>query len=129
MPFKSSTQPLCRCCGKKIAKWTTSAYLWNAGGSNKMADERLSRNVYIDDPAAWPKTKADCQKISNQTVISIQRHGDGRVWVFAEWDGESYKDGTFCTNNCAIDFAYGMAKNFPTYGGEGWRKATADQEG
>jgi hypothetical protein len=103
----SSAPPLCRYCGKPLAKRTSSHYVKN----DKYGEP------FIDSP----KTKADCQKLTNETVISVAYHkrlrdgsGARHVWHYSTWDGESYESvygaGFFCTQVCAVHFANLHAK-------------------
>ena len=112
MAFKSATQPLCRYCGKKIAKWTET--------------------VYVRDRSV--RSKADCEKRTNQKVVSVRYEDPGRFkrsapkdyyteaeiceaeaqgrWVdmFTTWDGESYQDEFFCNGTHAQYFGYAAAR-------------------
>ena len=100
MAFKSPVQPLCRSCGKPIAKRT------------KMHSVRGSEQPL--------RSKADAQKLTNERVIFLRYHtetdaymkptGKRRIWFFTTWDGESYVDEFFCTNNCAMRLAYACAR-------------------
>lgn len=101
---KSATQPLCHWCGKPLRKWTH--------------DHDVPKELTI-------RTKAEAQKLTNQTVVSLkywetppeqdydglrftpeEKLAKGRhVYRYATWDGESYRAvcGFFCSNNCAMD--------------------------
>jgi hypothetical protein len=121
MTFRSQTQPFCRCCGKPIAKSTTTHHV---GKTFKF--ENGQRELSWDD----------VQKLTNEQVVSVKYHyeseryetkGDdiydrnikritsGRrtVYLYTTWDGESYVDQFFCTGECAKALGYGAAR-------EGW---------
>jgi ribosomal protein L32 len=106
MTFKSATQPFCRTCGKPIRKHTVA---WFCGQSIERRDQ-FSRTV-----AARPTTRAECQQLTNDRVISVSYSGDGdrrHIFRFGTWDGESYDDEFFCTNACAISLAYASVRKF-----------------
>lgn len=103
--FRSARQPLCRYCGKPIAKRTESVY--------PTSTRRENSNLF---------SKADCQKGRNDIVISVEYtyeidHEDddkptGLRWVsrFTVWDGETYIDEFFHNGECARKFAYLYAR-------------------
>lgn len=94
MTFKSPTQPLCRYCGKPIAKRTT--------------------RVRIDfDQRAAITSKADAQRLTNLQVTSLNYEQGGsdtigsarkrksmgiarRLSSYSTWDRETYEDEFFC---------------------------------
>lgn len=104
MAFKSTEQPLCRWCAKLIKKHTMTVHIAKEPASHH-GQSSFSRYVY---PDVWPMTKADCQKLTNQNVVSVKRHhsDDGRISSFGEWDGESYDDQFFCSGPCARSMGY-----------------------
>lgn len=104
MATTSPTQPLCRYCGKAIAKRTTTVQF----GSTAEAAARNSS--YWRYRVETPTTKAEAQKLLNETVVSVKRHGNGDLWMVGVWDGESYVDGFFHNGKCAKRFAYLMAR-------------------
>jgi hypothetical protein len=119
--FKSHEQPLCRCCGKPIRKWTTHVHIVPERTKYNSGDSSWSRTVVSATPL---KTKADCQRHSNQQVVSIKYTVDydnsypaqpipetRRVYSFTEWDGESYDDELFCNNACAQELGRLAARN------------------
>lgn len=87
--------PLCRCCGKPIPKRTVNHY--PKPGHGKL-----------------PRSKEDCQRLTNHKVVSVSYHEDtpymrekgfaGTVERFSTWDGESYTDDLFCKTACAEAF-------------------------
>ena len=103
MSYRSTTQPLCRYCGKAIAKYTTTHFI-------DRKDQQLT-------------SKADCQKLTNEKVVSVRygpryqpdshlldyQHQD-IVWAYSTWDGESYADEFFCNGTHAKDFGYAAAR-------------------
>src|SRR3974390_2742532 len=108
--FKTGKQPLCRCCGKPIAKVATTVYIEkNPDFTRPLAN--WSRHIFSGMPVL---NKADCQRHTNQTIVSLgytsdynmdtDKHDNRRVRWFTEWDGETYKDKYFCTVSCAQSF-------------------------
>ena len=107
--------PLCRYCGKKIAKRPTTVWL-ETKERDFPSNFRFSRYLVVSE---LPRTKEDCQKLTNKTVISISRQvkydyeTDTRskefIRSFNEWDGESYIDNYFCNGGHAKRFAYAVA--------------------
>lgn len=104
--MKSAAQPLCRFCGRKIAKRTTTVWVPH-------------------DQRETILTIADAQRLSNLQVVSISRTDSdafkrmrrevGRrgeplpkspIRKFSTWDGESYVDKFFCNGDHARRFAY-----------------------
>jgi len=123
--FKSPAQPLCRYCGAPIGKKTRSVFVHPRGEEN---DRPYFCGVLSVDPENPPRSKADCQRLVNQTVVSV-RYDDiwwrrdengslsadrsfGRVVnSFATWDGESYEDQFFCSDKHAKMFGYASARS------------------
>lgn len=101
--FRSEHQPLCRNCGKPIAKHTESVYPTG------------TRN---EDSGLY--SKADCQKGRNDIVVSIEFSYEtndyfertGHRWVsrFTVWDGETYIDQFFHNGECARKMGYLYAR-------------------
>lgn len=100
----------CRCCGKPVKKYTTTVYVREAPSQYDHAHAWV-RYIYVG--ADRPKTKQDCQRHSNQQVISVGRSKDGTVHSFAEWDGARYQDEFFCSGPCTKSFAQMAAKAHP----------------
>jgi hypothetical protein len=109
MRFKSPTQPLCRYCGKKIPKYTTTTYFGSIGRPS--IGGRLPH---------FPHDKAEAQKLVNEKIVSVrysrytpsqyvslpsEPEHDYINWV-GTWDGETYWDEFFCRQPCAVNFAY-----------------------
>ena len=127
--FVSDTQPLCRGCDRPIAKWTESYnviehrhYRPDGPAEGRAHVTRFGSARAIDCPI--PRSKDDCQRLVNETVVNVQYSKDPNdryVVRFSTWDGESYRDEFFCTNNCAIALGYAMAR-------KGWR-LVANNEG
>lgn len=101
------TQPLCRYCGKPIRKSTRHNYVVRARQPH-MTDNAFARYVVCDE---LPQTKAECQKLVNEQVVSVKRHYqvDKGIASFGTWDGESYVDKFFCNGDHARKFAYKCA--------------------
>lgn len=119
--FKSATQPLCRYCGDRIRKHAVTVYLKRERSEYDRDHPGFSRHIYTAEPI---KSKADCEKQTNQTVIAVKwdrptistdtgyaRAPDrDQIASFSEWDGESYIDQFFCNGDHAKRFAYVMAR-------------------
>lgn len=109
MSFKSAIQPLCRRCGAKIPKYTTTTYFGR-------------RMNGIDK---FPHSKEEAQRLVNGKVVSVRwdrvadhnfaRSADEPNYDYIQWvgvwDGETYTDEFFCRQPCAVHFAYAMARN------------------
>lgn len=110
--YKSKTQPLCRCCGRPIKKYATTVYVKDDLTKVEWGKSGLGCRQ-IDVPARL-LSKQDCQRHSNQIVISVDYTIDykddepdqstRRIHHFNEWDGETYVDQFFCTGTCAQRF-------------------------
>ena len=114
---KSATQPRCYWCDKPIKKWTE----WH------------NRRNHGDKRDAPLYSKADCQRLTNGTVVSIRYEDPRRVWneetgdydpaptgekrlasAFYSWDGESYSDDLFCTREHAELLGRAIARRAAT---------------
>jgi hypothetical protein len=108
MTFKSKTPPHCLWCNKAIPKYTEN--------HSVLTPREYGRR--FDDPTV-PRTKADCQKLINAVVVSVDynyetdinydRTGRRVVHSYSTWDGESYKDEYFCNGDHARCFGYAAA--------------------
>lgn len=106
MVATSPTQPHCRCCGKAIKKTTITHYF---GQPDHLAGQRNSWSAYHAETAT---TKAEAQRQCNHPVVAIRRGYGGQVVAFT-WDGESYHDTTFCSQDCAAGFGRMAALSYP----------------
>jgi hypothetical protein len=109
--------PLCRYCGKPIAKRTRLVNVDHAETDQRQYHDHTEfwTHVYVTDET-WPKNKADCQKLTNRQVVAVKygAHVRGdyyehRVRAFSDWDGESYDDPFFCNGDHAKRLGYLMA--------------------
>jgi ribosomal protein L24E len=129
MTFKSNTQPFCRYCGGPIRKKTATVFI-RAPGKGTGLSNYGSRLIEVEP---LPQTKEDCQKYTNQKIMSVKRDKrmnydinkmeDFGIDQFTEWDGETYDDKFFCSGTCAQKMAYGILEKQPTWGTEAYRKA------
>ncbi|AXQ69854.1 hypothetical protein HOU03_gp414 [Caulobacter phage CcrSC] len=110
MSFKSAVAPLCRCCFKPIGKATDYYYF----GQMASGDSRRFGSTY-------PRSKAEVQGLVNGIIVSVswrrydpnnsfhdvyrRETGGDYIDKVTVWDGESYKDGLFCTDRCAVIYA------------------------
>lgn len=102
---KHPKQAHCRTCGKKLKK--SVQYI-------EFGPDR-HRGFYIegDDPDAFPKTREEAQRQTNQQIVHFKWGGpknDRRIVRISIWDGETYQGGYFCTTQCAVDFAFLLAE-------------------
>lgn len=96
MTYKSAIRPLCRYCGKGIAKKTTRHCF---GQATHNAPTR-----YWVNHTETPANKAEAQRYLNEAIVSV-RGGYGGLHC-GTWDGESWEDEFFCTGECAKGFGY-----------------------
>jgi hypothetical protein len=113
--MEQAAPPLCRWCGHPIAKRTTRVHIVPVLGPNHR-DSMFWRYVAVGDN--WPKTKADCQKLTNHTVVRVgyttlyDDNGEPagkRLTEFGEWDGESYQNKYFCNGEHAKEMGNAAA--------------------
>lgn len=116
MPFfTSSTQPLCRACGKPIAKHTSAIYFgWSTLSSGSMIETGQARREK-------PRTRAEAQRVSNKEITSVRWHRETRngervpsedyIDRINVWDGETYEDQFFCSTQCAVRLARACARD------------------
>lgn len=112
MAFKSLTQPLCRTCGKPIAKHTRSVWFGRTGTGTGFDNGSYRREK--------PRSRAEAQAMFNEQITAVRWHravrDDERVPdedyisdVYL-WDGETYTDEFFHSGACATKFAYACAR-------------------
>ncbi len=107
MTAKLTEQPFCRWCGNAIRKRTRKVWVrQNETQYDRQTAGEFTGHVYVGDN--WPTNKAECQKLSNQQVVSVSYNGPnisgpgaGKVDAFTAWDGESYEDDVLCSGTCA----------------------------
>jgi hypothetical protein len=110
MVFKSPTQPYCRASGKPIPKKTTTVYF------GRVMQGQPHHGIY-------PTTKEEAQAlVAPAKIVSVkwdrmrdrgwEQPGEPMCdyirWV-GTWDGESYVDEFFASQNEAVRFAYLLA--------------------
>ncbi len=100
--------PLCRYCGTPIKKKTVTVYLRaRALESHEASHGDYARYLQVDK---LPVTIGECRKLTNYSVVSVKCTPDAKaISYFSEWDGQSYADKFFCTNNHAQKFGYAAA--------------------
>jgi hypothetical protein len=134
MFFKSSTQPLCRYCGKPIPKWTERVYFGCAPNEVERGRGR----------AEQPANKVEAQRYINGDVVSVEystaayvdaggtsiRTIDVPRYVRSAgvWDRETYIDEFFCKGEHAKDFGAACARN-GTLSMPAYRQALERQRG
>lgn len=107
--------PLCRYCGKEIAKRAWWTYLVT---DPKAMEYSADRKKLVQ---VLPQTRTEAQKLFNEQIIAVKRDKryldgfDGEptdmgIDQVSLWDGESYVDEFFCTGTHAQKFAYVMAR-------------------
>ncbi len=120
MTYKSAKRPVCRSCGRPIAKSTFTYYLRapdpNVTQHGGNLDFAGSKTLDVD---AYPATKAEAQRLVPEQIVSVS-HGwsasEGKIARFSTWDGESWKDEFFCGGVCAQRYGYRMARMFKREG-------------
>jgi hypothetical protein len=101
MPFVFQTQPLCRFCGKPIAKHTER---FRFGPHHRMIGDDARRDVK-------PVSKAEAQRHINGQIVSVEWSMQrDYIQSVTAWDGESYVDPFFCNGDHARRFAYAVAR-------------------
>lgn len=116
-------RPRCGYCHKPLRLWTKYLFF----RLQELTEHELRENA---NPNAWgryvkvaklPQTKAEAQRHSNQTVVSIRRlkKGEASYWKgsavhdqhgggierASTWDGVHFHDGMFCSGPCSDKFA------------------------
>jgi len=136
-------RPLCRVCGKLIAKRTD----WLRFGCAPIeVEKRRGRGER-------PADKAEAQRYVNGEITKVEystlahedapdrplkpweQQADSRAVRAIEvpryvssvtfWDGESYADPDFCSGTCAQAFGRAMARQFPGHAMPAYREARA----
>lgn len=110
--YRGPVRPLCRYCGKPIAKRTTKVYIVEE------LDPRFHKSGefirYIASPERV-RDKAGCKRLTNNEVTAVsywqkmengEPCGERYITSFSEWDGESYDDEFFCSGDDAKRFGY-----------------------
>lgn len=109
-----SIQPLCRYCGKKIAKSTIKHWF---GDRVEFYKNSPDRHIHHGEK---PRSREEAQKYINEQVISVQwsrLYQDGELLPREQqfinrvgvWDGESYEDKFFCNDDHARRMGYVVA--------------------
>lgn len=113
--------PLCRLCGKPIARRCTSIFF---------GAHRPHRYDSWAEVVEMPATKEEAARFGNGRVVSVrwsERDGQRYVQRMGFWDGESYVSPYFCKDECARAFGYFAARN-PEYQTSAYVHALSTQE-
>jgi hypothetical protein len=118
--YRSSKQPYCLWCHKRIPKTTT---------------HHLTSKTTFEFTTSAPVTLEDLKKLTNEQIVSVKyhyenesyedmtpaeiyakryvRHVSGRrtIYAYTTWDGLSYKDEFFCNGEHARTFGYAAARH------------------
>lgn len=107
------TGPSCIVCGRKIRKLTRSVRFERPWGTHAEGERAVLHGGYMVTlyMAERPRSRAEAQRYSNEAIISSKRGTDGTLSEVGTWDGESYQDRYFCTNNCAQKQGYAAAQH------------------
>ena len=98
--------PTCKQCGKEL---------------RPHGDHHRMGHIIGDD---HPKTAEDCQRLTNQEVVTVVGYHDEERWGYVEWfttwDGQSTEQTDFCSDKCAAIYGRRAAAELPllTPGGE-----------
>lgn len=92
--------PLCRYCGGRIAKQPKTVWLRQ---SQPIGGVTGSKFVVVEE---YPTTIAQCQRLTNDKILSVRKSDSGNITRFSTWDGETYVDKFFCNGAHARNFAY-----------------------
>lgn len=112
------TKPYCRYCGEPISKYTEATWVAKAPCT---LPKPVPRTLYID-PDKLPRSKEDCERLTNNQVISVSysyefedgvRTSRKYVACFTTWDGVTYVDPTFCRKDHARRFGIMVARDYP----------------
>lgn len=111
----------CIVCGASIRKRTVTWSIRLPRAANGVIEEKLEGDIKRDAVSVTlytrnrPRSKADCQLLTNQPVVSVRRWPDGYIYQFSVWDGESYESQFFCSNRCAIKQGIASAEHGHRY--------------
>ena len=103
-PYKFAEPPLCRLCGKPIAKYVESIWFYGGERNNPYKGMKL-------------RTRAEVERLVNGRVVSVHYHDDDGqrlVYKAGVWDGESYEGDLFCTQAHAVAYARFAVDNAPS---------------
>lgn len=95
--------PLCRLCGKPIAKATVR---------HNFGCYSAAHYKWHIDHVEKPTSLAEAQRLTNGRIVAHRKYADGRVYMATTWDGESYVSPYFCKHECARAFGY-FAMEYP----------------
>lgn len=102
----TAPRPLCRYCGKPIAKRTRTVFF---GRQQQKLDD------YWSERTEKPRSKQEAQRLLNAEIVSVSWSAigddDGNKYVHkvTTWDGVRYVDPYFCNGSHAQKFAYACA--------------------
>jgi hypothetical protein len=113
MRFKSATRPLCRYCGKGIARVTTTVLF---GYSEDECRRQNGGSSFWVHRTEKPESKAAVQRLVNGSVSSIRWDSEARSYIdkATVWDGETWESAFFCNGTHAMDFGVMVARDRPT---------------
>lgn len=106
--------PLCRACGKPIAKQVREVEFGRAAPGHDFQSSKPE----------IPATVAEARRYVNGIIVSSRRGHQGNLRV-GVWDGETYVDPHFHSNGCAERFGRSMAREFPNHAFPAYHDAMA----
>lgn len=115
MNFKSTTQPFCLTCSRKIAKATEHHFLRQSPQTLAQVKASTNRQVvfwrYADEPGELAVTYQK-RPGGGYGDLEFETRAKSKTLIdeFSTWDGESYVDEFFCTGTCAQRYGYRMAR-------------------
>ena len=85
--------PKCAYCGKPLKPYTKNHYVIDVP-----LTEPQKKAGYVQGPL---RSKDEAQALTNERVLAVRYNRDPKtVWWYSTWDGQSYRDATFCSRDC-----------------------------
>jgi hypothetical protein len=114
-------RPHCRNCGKPIRRRGRTVYIVDQIKPDQI-DDRSKRYV-----VGSARGLADLERFTKMHILSVKPAYQKRDQIasFTEWDGVTFADPYFCTNNCAHEFAYWVMRTNPNMATHAYRDAVA----
>lgn len=110
MTVAKSPPPLCRFCGKPIAKKTVAIQFINVPRQGHMVDSKYRRFI---ECGALPATIQEVrERVHDLEILTVRDHCSKKgIGIAFGWDGHSFHDLYFCNSEHARKFGYTAAIN------------------